>query len=301
MFCKICGRGVQPEDRFCSGCGAAIAQEPFESAASSSNSTAAAELSIAPRAHEHTFAARPDASADVASGAPPLTLPDTSPAVHQFRRCPRCRRLNTGTDLCCDWCGTELPANAPAPALGPAANIAPPSFAGYAETNLTSKTEEANLTVKAAASDGTSKTNPAAGVIPRSRPPVLEILVIVLLLAGAATAVWILRSSIPDKPAAKPSSVVVTISPESAEVVAGKAFDFSATVSGTDDTEVIWTVEEGDGGGRIVSRGAKAKDGTVSSLAVYVAPSTPGTYHLVATSEADPQQSASAEATVTRR
>ena len=129
----------------------------------------------------------------------------------------------------------------------------------------------------------------------------LEILVIVLLLAGAGTAVWMLHSSLPTKNAAAPSSVVVTISPASAKVAAGKAFNFSATVSGTDDTQVTWTVEEGDTGGRVVTRGAKGERDTVSSLAVYIAPRTPGTYHLLATSKADPRESASAEVTVTRR
>jgi len=297
MFCKICGRSVQREDRFCSGCGAAIAQEPFESAASSGDAAVAAEISIAPAIS--TAGVQPLTKASGGSPSPP---PDTTPVVREFRRCPRCRRLNTGTDLSCDWCGTELPADAPAPARDPAANIAPPSFAGYAQTNPTSKAEETILSGKSAASDVTSKKDPSSGVIQqRSRPPVLEILVIVLLLAGAGMAVWILCSSLPDKPAAKPSSVVVTISPETAEVVAGKAFDFSATVSGTDDSEVIWTVQEGEAGGRIVTRAAKAKGGTGSSLAVYIAPTTPGTYHLLATSEADPLQSASAEATVTKR
>jgi chitinase len=135
----------------------------------------------------------------------------------------------------------------------------------------------------------------------KSRLPVLEILVIVLLLAGAGAAVWILRSSLPSKTTAATSSVVVTIAPESAHVVVGKAFDFSATVSGTDDTQVRWKVEEGDAGGRVVNRGAKAAGGTVSSLAVYIAPRTPGTYHLLATSKADPRESASAEVTVTKR
>jgi chitinase len=131
--------------------------------------------------------------------------------------------------------------------------------------------------------------------------PVLEILVIVLLVAGAGAAVWILRSSLPGKTTAAPSSVIVAIVPASARVVAGKAFDFSATVSGTDDAQVTWTVEEGVAGGRVVNRGAKADGGTVSSLGVYIAPRTPGTYHLMATSKADPRESASAEVTVTKR
>lgn len=344
MFCKVCGRSIQREDSFCSGCGAAIAQDPFETAATSGNSTAGDEMSIAsaaatgevqeppipaqndasphaaepvpaepksdppqeqdepippPSTQEQGITASSDASSNLTREEPVPPPPQAAPAIPQFRRCPRCRKLNTGTDLTCDWCGTELP---PPPAPDPAASIAPPTFAGYANDNRASKTKETDLTSKTAASVPTNTINRSTVVARRrSRVPVLEILVIVLLLAGAAAAVWILRSSLPSKTAAAPSSVVVTISPESAEVVAGKAFDFSATVSGTDDTQVIWTVQEGEAGGRVVTRGAKAKGGRVSSLAVYTAPSTPGTYHLLATSKADPRQSASAEATVTGR
>jgi hypothetical protein len=132
----------------------------------------------------------------------------------------------------------------------------------------------------------------------RSRPPVLEILVIVLLLVGAGAAVWMLRSSLPARRAAAPSNIDVTLSPSTARVAMGHAFDFAASVSGTDDVEVDWTVQEGDEGGRVVPRGAKAVGGKVSSLAVYIAPDSPGTYHLLATSKANPQKSALAEITV---
>lgn len=132
----------------------------------------------------------------------------------------------------------------------------------------------------------------------KSRPPVLEILVIILLLVGAAAAVWMLRSSMPRKATAVPSNVDVTLSPATARVAAGRAVDLAATVSGTDDVEVEWSVQEGDDGGRVVPRGAKAAAGNVSSLAVYIAPDKAGTYHVVATSKADPQKSAAAEITV---
>ncbi len=294
MFCKVCGRSIQREDNFCSGCGTPIAPEPFESTASAGNSTAGAVMSIAPAAavemQEPLILAQNQVS-------PPAT-----PTVRQFRRCPRCLRLNTGTDLSCDWCGTELPADTPAPAPDPAANIPPPTFAGYATNSLASKTEEGNLTNKTTASGLTSEVHRSSGGLRRkSRLPVLELLVIVLLVVGAGAAVWILRSSLPSKTNAPPSSVMVTIAPASAHVAAGKTFNFSATVSGTDDPQVSWTVEEGNTGGRVVNRGAKADGGTVSSLAVYIAPHTPGSYHLLATSKADPRGSASAEVTVTRR
>jgi hypothetical protein len=132
----------------------------------------------------------------------------------------------------------------------------------------------------------------------KSRLPVLEILVILLLLIGAGAAVWMLRSSLPAKRAAVSSNVDVTLTPANARVTTGHAVDFAAAVSGTDDVEVDWSVQEGDAGGRVVPRGAKATGGQVSSLAVYIAPNSPGTYHLLATSKADPQKSAQAEITV---
>jgi len=314
MFCKVCGRSIESEDKFCSGCGATIAQEPFETAATSGNSPVAApalgeprleptgplgERLALPATQQPGTLGSSAASQDLARETPVSPLPAAKPAVPQFRRCPRCRKLNTGSDLTCDWCGTELPADKPVP--DPAANIPPPSFAGYAKNDRISVTKEPKFSSADSAPIPIAATSSTARIQRESGPPVLEILVIVLLLVGAGTSVWILRSSLPSKAAGAPPAVVVTISPESAEVVAGKAFDFSATVSGTDDTQVVWTVQEGDAGGRIVSRGAKAKGGGVSSLAVYTAPSTPGTYHLVATSKADPEQSASAEATVTGR
>lgn len=134
----------------------------------------------------------------------------------------------------------------------------------------------------------------------RSRLPVLEILIVILLAVGAGVAVWMVRSSVPPKHAASAPDIEVAITPASAKVVAGKACDLAASVSGADDVQVSWSVREGDAGGRIINRGARAENGTVSLQAVYVAPKTPGTYHAVATSNADPSKSGEAEITVVR-
>ena len=61
---------------------------------------------------------------------------------------------------------------------------------------------------------------------------------------------------------------------------------FVATVSGASNTAVTWSVEEGAAGGTIDANGN------------YIAPSTQGTFHVVATSVADPAKSASAAVTV---
>ena len=124
-------------------------------------------------------------------------------------------------------------------------------------------------------------------------------LLIVLVLGIGGVAYLMLRPS-----AAKSAggdSIVVTISPTEAKVAAGETQDFAATVNGMGDSDVTWSVEEGKAGGTMVNRGAQAEGGTVKTMAIYAAPATPGTYHVVATSKADPAKSATAEVTVTEK
>jgi hypothetical protein len=78
----------------------------------------------------------------------------------------------------------------------------------------------------------------------------------------------------------------VTIEPTAATVVAGTPQPFVATVTGNANTSVTWNVQEG------------ASGGTISSTGVYTAPTAPGTYHVVATSQADTCGTATAEVTV---
>lgn len=134
----------------------------------------------------------------------------------------------------------------------------------------------------------------------KSSWPVLEIIIAVLLLVGAGTSLWIFRSTLP-KRVVEPPPIIVTIDPTSAHVRVGKTADFAATVSGASNSEVLWSVREGDSGGHIVAKGAKAEDGKVSSLATYTAPKKPGTYHLLATSNTTPPSAVSAEITVVRK
>ncbi len=80
--------------------------------------------------------------------------------------------------------------------------------------------------------------------------------------------------------------VLVAVSPSSAVVPPGASQKFQATVFGSSDTAVAWSVQESSGG----SIGA---DGT------YIAPAAAGSYHVVATSHADPTKSSAAPVSVT--
>jgi len=81
------------------------------------------------------------------------------------------------------------------------------------------------------------------------------------------------------------AAVSVVISPTSASVASGGTQQFTATVTGSSNTSVTWSVQESGGG-------------TVSTSGLYTAPSSPGTYHVTATSVADNSKSAAAEVTV---
>lgn len=78
--------------------------------------------------------------------------------------------------------------------------------------------------------------------------------------------------------------VTVVIAPTVRTLEPNAQYQFSATVGGTANTAVTWSVDENNGG-------------SVTSTGVYTAPNTAGTYHVRATSQAS--NTATATATVT--
>lgn len=83
-----------------------------------------------------------------------------------------------------------------------------------------------------------------------------------------------------------PTPIVVTVAPTTANLLTGATQTFTATVTGTTNTAVTWSVQEAGGG-------------SVNASGLYTAPGTPGTYHVVATSQASATKTASATVTVT--
>jgi hypothetical protein len=81
-------------------------------------------------------------------------------------------------------------------------------------------------------------------------------------------------------------TVQVAISPATANLYETKTQAFTATVIGTSNSAVTWSVQEGSTGG------------AVSSSGIYTAPDASGTFHVVATSVANSSRSAVATVTV---
>lgn len=78
-------------------------------------------------------------------------------------------------------------------------------------------------------------------------------------------------SSAPDA-----SGITVAVDPAAATVNRGATQNFAATVAGSSNPRVVWSIEEGERGGVVTTRGR------------YTAGTSTGTFHIIATSEADP-------------
>ncbi len=86
------------------------------------------------------------------------------------------------------------------------------------------------------------------------------------------------------------SVVLLTVSPQNVSLAPNGQQQFTATVQGTNNTGVTWSVNGVGGGNNTV--------GTITSSGLYSAPGTPGTYTITATSMALPNYSVNASATV---
>jgi hypothetical protein len=85
-----------------------------------------------------------------------------------------------------------------------------------------------------------------------------------------------------------PTVVSISIAPSMVTVIEGGIESFAASITGASNLGVNWAVQEGTAGGSITNMGA------------YTAPNTSGTFHVLATSQADTSRSATATVTVAK-
>jgi hypothetical protein len=84
------------------------------------------------------------------------------------------------------------------------------------------------------------------------------------------------------------SDIILPVEPDQVTVEVQGLVVFRAHLPGTLDSEVSWSIQEGDAGG------------TIDSLGQYTAPGDQGVYHVVATSLTDPSKTGTATVTVQR-
>lgn len=87
-----------------------------------------------------------------------------------------------------------------------------------------------------------------------------------------------------------PPPITVTVSPTTANLAVSTNQQFTATVTGTNNTSVTWSVDGVTGGNTTV--------GTINTSGLYAAPATAGGHTVTATSVADTSKSASAAVAV---
>ena len=117
----------------------------------------------------------------------------------------------------------------------------------------------------------------------------LLVLSAALSLAACATT----SKSVSPPPPPPPGAVSVSVSPTSANIRAGSSYTFSATVAGSSNTTVSWSVNSISGGSSTL--------GTINASGNYAAPSTlpsPNTVTITATSAADSSKSSSSAVTL---
>ncbi len=93
-------------------------------------------------------------------------------------------------------------------------------------------------------------------------------------------------------PVAATASLTVSISPGYTQIIAGQTLQFTATVSGSGDTRVVWQVNNADGGG--------TQSGTISDTGLYTPPQTlPNPALVTVTAQARANRQVSATASIT--
>ncbi len=292
MFCTECGQTMTDEAKFCAYCGTRRAISPAGGDATLAQTPATKPESLASTAPVPMRTMR--STAEIM----PMRTPPPPIARDAVRTPPE---EPSPSHSVVPWPGEEsaplFSTQEPPPVREPEpARPKPPARSAYDDVPARiaeSPAAASYAAVPFAAPPGSADVAPRRSKI----SPVLIGAVIVALLAVGGI-FWMLRSSV--SVGAKPAQVEITIFPTTAKVAAGKPIDFAATVTGAPTSEVTWKVEEGDNNGEIKTRGAYAKEGAISLYSTYTAPKTPGTYHLVATSTADPSKSASAEITVVK-
>jgi hypothetical protein len=109
---------------------------------------------------------------------------------------------------------------------------------------------------------------------------------VLLAFLGIACGQASIQSSAAQTTPGQAQGVTVSVNPGAVTLKPGDNQVFAAAVTGTANTAVTWSLQEGAPAGAITSGGA------------YTAPATAGTYHVIATSAADPTQQGSAVVTV---
>lgn len=290
--CPACGAVPVPGSKFCLSCGASLAAsatavqapeapavQPVESPAAVSVETTPSMMAVAAAASTaqpllaEQRPATPilESAASASASTLALASSSTEPPKPQKQQCAVCGAEIAPSHRFCLACGA---------AVGQTARAAepPPSSA------------QAPLFEPAPAS---SVRDSQPGPFPETRGRDRTLwMIVAVLLAVMGIAGWFAW-----KVFARPD-VTVTTFQKKIHVAAGGKTSLQASVTGSSDTDIDWSIQEGDKGGRIVSMGSVSEQNQSHASATYTAPQSGGTFHVIAASHANPSRAAKIEIVV---
>jgi hypothetical protein len=293
VTCPSCGAANVPESKFCLSCGKPLATPASSVQPDSAPTTAppaearAAAAAVAPMAQSLPFTAsaiseKPSTETRVEAPAPvpaPQAAAGPTPATPQStgaeppksnQICGACGAAVAPTQKFCLACGTPVGEAAKAPEATP--------------TTPTPTREAAAL--PAISSSNQYQAGPFQTPLESGSKMWLMVVVLVVILGAAGWLVWRYFAG-PD--------VTVTAIPQRIHVAAGGKTLLQASVSGSNNADVIWSIQEGAKGGQITPFGAVAERGQARASATYIAPQSNGVFHVIATSHANSNRMAKVE------
>ena len=313
-LCPACGAGNPSGNRFCSSCGNTITA-PAQTAATSGvvcgscNSSnpagskfclscgtplgstaqpAAAQPGVV-TAETNTAPAATMVAAAGAAAAPSITPPVT-PTVEDTNKTPSPLSATADTVIV-EKPEPEISQPQPAPE-----QVC--TGCGAAVTDETKFCRACGTPVRSAVADPAVSTSTQVTPAPQAQPfdaprsdgrmLIIIVLVLVAVLGVSGWYAWKYFSG-PD--------VTVNVFVQKVHVAEGGRTTFQASVSGSNDTDVDWSIQEGAKGGQITSLGVTAASQGLSSAA-YFAPSSSGTFHVIAASHANSGRKATIEVIV---
>ena len=293
--CPACGATAVAGSKFCLSCGASLAapakaaQAPETSAAQPVESPAAVSVEATPpikTAAAAASVAQPLAGEQqpatpflepAAVSAPALVLASTEPPNPQRQVCAVCGTEIAPSHRFCLACGA---------AVGQTAKASEQTL----QTPQPPFPAQASLSTPAPVSAiRASEPGPFPETPGRDRTLGMIVAVLLVVMGIAGWFVW--------RVFARPD-VTITTFQKKIHVAAGGKTSLQASVTGSSDTDVDWSIQEGDKGGRVVSMGSVTEQNQSHASATYTAPQSGGTFHVIAASHANPSRTAKIEIVV---
>lgn len=221
------------------------------------------------------------------------TVTEKTDKPFQVPRCIKCNTILEPEAMFCTGCGARVSARELAPTViaEPEKSSAISQSAAAAPAMETTKSTSANPAPIAELKDSVTELGQSSSGL---KPGVFVVIALVLIMGVAAAMLWM-------RPSQAKSNHVIILTPQrtSFTVEPNSSAQVAVSVQGDDGAGLSWKIAESYGG-RVQPAGVTVRGGQFLYRATYQAGGTPGDYHIVASSAANPDSSVTILAHVER-